>query len=104
MKSTNDLIINVEGVGDFRMRRRNMRLEMAIAAEFSRLTEGVETPAPHLSLLASWISTLKVLTVEAPEGWDILEMDPLDDDTYAKLAKVHRALREAETASRERAA
>lgn len=98
--SPTDFQIPVDGIGTFTFARRRMRDEMAIAAEFSRLTEGVETPTPYLASVAGWISTIKVLTVEAPEGWDMDSMDPLDEDTYAKLVKVHTALREKEASFR----
>ena len=88
-----DFHVIVEGVGSFRFARRTMRDEMNIAVEFSRLTHGIETPSPTLHLMASWISTLTVLTVSAPEGWDIYSMDPLDDATYSRLLAVHSALR-----------
>lgn len=91
-----DFTITVDGIGAFTFGRRSMRDELSIAAEFSRLTEGVETPTPYLATVAGWISTLKVLTVNAPDGWDIDAMDPLDEDTYAKLLKVHASLREKE--------
>ncbi|SAK98667.1 hypothetical protein AWB80_07567 [Caballeronia pedi] len=84
---------HVEGVGTFTFARRNMRRELAIATEFSRLTEGVATPSPFLETVAGMISTLKVLTLLAPAGWDLDELDPLDDESYAKLMKVHAALR-----------
>ncbi|MBN6729293.1 hypothetical protein [Burkholderia multivorans] len=101
----NDLIdFTADGIGEFRARRRTMRLELAIAAEFARLTEGVEKPTEFLALVAGWISQLKVLTVSAPDGWDILAMDPLEDDTYSKLAMVYAAFRDAETKAREGAA
>lgn len=94
--SNTDFQITVDGIGTFTFARRRLRDEMAIGAEFSRLTEGVETPTPYLASVAGWVSTLKVLTVEAPEGWDIDAMDPLDEDTYAKLVTVHTALRDKE--------
>lgn len=94
--SNTDFQAPVDGIGTFTFARRRMRDEMAIAAEFSRLTEGVETPTPYLASVAGWISTLKVLTVASPDGWDIDAMDPLDEDTYANLVKVHTALREKE--------
>jgi hypothetical protein len=96
LPNSTDFQITIDDIGTFTFGRRRMRDELAIAAEFSRLTEGVETPTPFLANVAGWISVLKVLTVEAPEGWDIDAMDPLDDDTYAKLVKVHVALREKE--------
>lgn len=85
--------LHVDGIGAFTFARRNMRAELAIAAEFSRLTEGVETPSAFLETIAGWISTLKVLTLKAPDGWLLDELDPLDDENYALLMKVHAALR-----------
>lgn len=83
----------IPGVGHFVFARRTMRDEMRVAAEYSRLTEGVETPTPFLETIAGWIATLKVLIVSAPAGWDLDEMDPLDDDVYARIASVNKALR-----------
>lgn len=96
LPNINDFTVPVEGIGAFTFARRKLRDEMAIGSEYSRLTEGVDTPTPWLEAVAGWISTLKVLTVKAPDGWDIDELDPLDPDSYAKLRKVHSALREKE--------
>jgi len=95
-----DFTIPVDDIGTFRFGRRTLRDEMRIGAEYSRLTEGVETPTASLDLIAGWIATLKVMTVEAPAGWDIDAMDPLDDGTYAKLLKVHAAFRQKESSFR----
>lgn len=91
-----DFQLDVEGVGHFVFGRRTLRDEARIAAEYSRLTEGVATPTEDLVLLASWMSTLAVLTSGAPEGWDVDGLDPLDPDTYTRLGKVYAALREKE--------
>ena len=91
-----DFQVSVDDIGTFTFARRRLRDEMAIGAEVSRLTEGVDTPTPFLAIVSGWVGTLKVLTVAAPDGWDLDEMDPLEDDTYSKLAKVHKALREKE--------
>lgn len=96
LPTNTDFQATVDGIGTFTFAKRRMRDELAIASEFSRLTEGVEMPTTYLSSVAGWISTLKVLTVRAPDDWDIDEMDPLDPDTYEKLVKVHTALREKE--------
>jgi hypothetical protein len=93
---TQEFDVHVEGVGAFTFARRNMRRELAIAAEFSRLTEGVDKPSAFLDTVAGWISTLKVLTLHGPDGWDLDELDPLDDENYACMLKVHAALREKE--------
>ena len=94
--------VHVDEVGTFTFARRNMRAEIAIAAEYSRLTEGVAQPSAFLDTVAGWISTLKTLTLVAPSGWDIEELDPLDDEAYALLLKVHAALREKEGSFRRR--
>lgn len=95
-----DFYVEVEGVGVFSFAKRQLRDEMRIAAEYSRLTEGVETPTEFLAIMGGWLAALKVLTVSAPSDWDLDTMDPLDDGTYAKIAKVHNALREKENSFR----
>lgn len=96
-----DFFVVVDGVGNFSFAKRKLADEMRITAEYSRLTEGVETPTVWLELVAGWISALKILMVSAPDGWDIDEMDPLDQDTYTTLGKVHQALRDKETSFRQ---
>jgi len=88
-----DFHVDVDGVGHFVFAHRTVRDEIRISAEFSRLTEGCETPTSYLENMAGWISVLKVLTVEAPHGWEPERMDPLDEDTHPKIVKVFRALR-----------
>lgn len=90
-----DFSVDVEGIGTFIFARRTMRDEIRIQREFARIIDGVE-PTAWLAQVGGWLSDLGVLTVEAPEDWDIDGMDPLDDETYAKLLKVHTALREKE--------
>jgi len=94
-----DFNVDVEGVGTFVFGRRKMADHVKINVEYSRLTEGVE-PTPWLYMVATWLSVLKVLTVRAPEGFVVDELDPLDDDTYGKLLKVHAALRAKEDSFR----
>jgi hypothetical protein len=95
-----DYVVPVKGVGDFRFGRRTMRDQMKIQAEYSRLTEGIETPTEFFAVIAGAMATLKVLTVTAPDGWDIDEMDPLEEDTYNNLVAVHAALRQKEESFR----
>jgi len=94
--SATDFTVDVPEVGSFSFARRMMRDEIRIAVEYSKLTEGVETPTVWLDTIATWLSTLKVLTVRSPEDWDLDGMDPQDEETYRKLLLVHRALREKE--------
>ena len=91
--SPTDFYVDVESVGRFRFARRTMRDELRIGTEYSRLTEGVDTPTPWLEMFAGVIATLKVLAVEVPDGWDLEEMDPLDTETYNRMISVHNQLR-----------
>lgn len=86
----------VEGVGTFEIRRRTLRVEIQVGAEFARLTEGEEQIPAWLRDLCEMTSAVKVLAVKAPDGWDVDGMDPQEPATYEKLAKVYRAIREAE--------
>lgn len=86
-----DFTVPVEGIGTFTFGRRTMRDEISIQVEFARLIEGVE-PTAWLQAVGGWLSALRVLTVKSPDGWDLDDMDPLDDDTYARLNKVYEAL------------
>ena len=94
-----DFDVPVEGIGTFTFGRRKMADEIAIQVEYARIIDGVQ-PTDWLALVAGWISALKTLTVRAPAGWNVDEMDPLEDETYAKLAKVHAALVEKERSFR----
>jgi hypothetical protein len=86
-----DFTVPVEGVGTFTFGRRKMADEIKIQVEYARMIDGVE-PTQWLSLVCGWMAALRTLTVNAPDGWDIEEMDPLDDETYSKLMRVHAAL------------
>jgi hypothetical protein len=97
-----DFTVDVEGIGSFRFARRRMTDELQINAEYSRLTDGVAAPTPYLASLASMISELAVLTVKAPDGWDVMDLDPLDDATFGRIAKVSLAFREKENSFRPR--
>jgi len=92
--SPNTFVVTVPEVGAFEIRRRTLRVQMAIHAELNRLTEG----APLASLsdwfidLCSLVAELKGLIVKAPDGWSMEEIDPLDDG-YDRLRAVYRAIR-----------
>ncbi len=89
--SPTDFSIDVEGIGRFVFARRKMADEIKIQVEYARLIEGVE-PTTWLAAVAGWISALSVLTVIAPAGWNIDEMDPTEDETYSRMNAVHKAL------------
>lgn len=100
--SQSDFTVTVEGLGDFIFGRRVMRDELKIQAEFRRMTDGLDDPGSELSLVARWISVLKVLMVRAPsKQWEDLEtIDPLDPDSYTGLMRIYEALREKERSFR----
>lgn len=98
-KNKTDFIVDVKGEGRFTFARRTMADEIEIQREYARHAGGVE-PTVWLATLAEYLSTLAVLTVEAPDSWDVDAMDPLDDETYKRLGRVFAALRERENTFR----
>jgi hypothetical protein len=94
-----DFVVKVEGVGSFTFGKRTMRDEIAIQVEFARIIDGVE-PTAWLQTVGGWLSTLRVLTVRAPAGFDADDLDPLDDVSYATMGKVYEALAEQERSFR----
>lgn len=91
----NDYYIDVPDIGRFRCARRTMMIEVEVQREYASMAGGVE-PTAWLVTIAEYLSTLRVLIVDAPEGWDMDDMDPLDDETYQQLGRVFAALRERE--------
>lgn len=94
MKNTYPLV--VEGIGSFECQRRTLRTEIKIGAEFARLTEGEETIPSWLRDLCELTSTLKVVVVNGPPGWDVDSLDAQDSATYETLTKVYQAIKVAE--------
>jgi hypothetical protein len=86
----------IEGVGAFVFRRRTLRDEIRIGAEHERLTEGLESVSEGFRRLTYMLAALGVLTVDAPPGWDPMDLDPLDPATFDKVGAVYGGLREAE--------
>lgn len=85
--------VTVDGVGEFTFRRRGMRDQFQIEGNVRKTTGG------GLELLdngALAFETLAALTISAPEDWDLLALDPLDEGDWKKMMAVFRALRAAE--------
>ena len=97
--SLSDFNVSVEGVGNFTFARRKMDDEIAVQVEFARMINGVE-PTAWLQAVCGWLAALRVLTVRSPDGWSLDDLDPLEDDVYARLSKVHAALVEKERSFR----
>jgi hypothetical protein len=87
--------VDVSGIGAFLFKSRTLRDQFRIEAEALRILGGpVDDEALRSGAIA--FAALIVLTVEAPEGWDLDSFDPLDPDDTAKVFTVHRSLRDAE--------
>lgn len=88
--------LEVEGVGVFEVRRRNMRVTAQVGAEFNRLTEGQTSLSPFFGQFCDMFATLKVLIVSGPDGWDLDNLDPDDPDSFELMGKVYGAIKEKE--------
>jgi hypothetical protein len=86
-----DFRVAVADLGEFVFGKRTMRDEIASQVEYARMIDGV-SPTPWLETVCGAMADLKVLTVRAPEGWDVDDLEPHDPATYAKLINAHRAL------------
>lgn len=101
-ESPSEFVVDVEGVGQFVFAKRNMRREIKATIELRKFTEGVEVDKFTLAVL-SILAELKALTISGPKRWgpdELDDLDPLDDEVYAKILKVGEALREKERSFR----
>lgn len=95
-----DYTVTADGIGTFTFgRRNNMRDELDVQREYSSILRGV-TPTVWFDTLANWFAIFRVMTVHAPDGWDLEAFDPMADDTYAKLQRVYDAMSEKESSFR----
>lgn len=93
--------VAVEGVGTFQFRRRTMRDELRILAAQERLMEGLDLVSTIFQQTTRAFASLEILTVQAPDGWDLMALDPLDPDTFDVIGRVWRGLRDAEVRFRD---
>ena len=103
LPSTTDIVVPVDGIGVFTFAKKTMRDQFAIESEYSRLTEGVETVTEFLWSAANSFANLKVLTVSAPEGWNLEGLDPDKAEDWEKLKRVWSALRDKQLSFRKTA-
>jgi hypothetical protein len=88
--------VDVEGVGRFVFRKRRVPDQVKIQVEYQEAKgEAQMLPEWMWDALNAWCA-LKVLTVQAPPGWDLDEIDPSDGEQTGRLVAVWEALREAE--------
>lgn len=94
----NDFTVNVPDLGKFTFARRTLRDELAISAEFARLSEGAPVTGPA-ALVMTALADLVVLTVGAPDGLDpdsLLASDATDGGTFDRALAIWGALRDKE--------
>lgn len=100
----NDFALDVEGIGNFIFGRRTGRDRFRIAAEFHRLTEGLQVGESEFGLAAESVATIRVLMVEGPDDIKpLLDLDApstSEQDGDAKLLRVFFALRQKELSFR----
>ncbi|HWY24442.1 MAG TPA: hypothetical protein VNX47_05950 [Nevskia sp.] len=94
MKGPNTFPATVPGVGEFIFRRRTMGAYIQIKAEVSRYLDGVAVPTADLNKMAFAFATLKVLTIKAPEGWNLDALDSDDEEAWVKVGAVQGVLEE----------
>lgn len=99
IESSSDFPVQVEGIGTFIFGYRKLQDELRIQVEYARITESVPATV-WLFNLATYISALRVLLVKAPDGWDLDELDPLDEETFIQIERVFSALRAKEDSFR----
>lgn len=92
IESSSDFPVVVEGIGTFMFGYRKLADELRIQVEYARITEGVPATV-WLFNLATYLSALRVLMVKAPNGWNLEELDPLDEETFILIERVFTALR-----------
>lgn len=98
----NDYSVPVEGLGNFTFARRTLNDELRVQAEYSRIIDGVDQPTVWLHSLATWMSTLRVLMVAGPAGWDLEELDPIEPETFDQISSVYAAMRAKEDSFRKK--
>lgn len=102
----NDFVVEVEGLGTFVFGRRTGRDRFRIAADYHRLTEGLDVSDNDFGMAAEALATVKTLLVEGPaEIMAMLDLDaPADPspEADAKLLRVFFALRQKELSFRPR--
>lgn len=99
--SSTDFFVDVPAIGRFSFARRTPREIYKIRANYNTLTEGYEDKKGNLETGAFMFSTLDVLMVSAPDGFDLDKLDPVMDDNWEDtVIDVFRALRAKELSFR----
>lgn len=95
MTVQNTYPVSVPEVGDFVFRKRDLKVQVAIQADVSRMLNG-QVDDPQLKRFVGVVQSLVHLTVQAPKDWAPLAVDPLEPEQTERLWLVHDAMRDAE--------
>jgi hypothetical protein len=87
--------VEVPEIGRFIFRKRRVPDQVKIESIADRMTDGPVEDAELRHIAMAW-ATLKTLTIEAPKGWDVEDIDPLEAADLDKMWKVWGALRKQE--------
>lgn len=87
--------VTVPDIGSFTFRKRRVPDQVKIEAMALKFTDGPTDDAELRHIAMAW-ATLSTLTVEGPKGWDLEEIDPLEQSDTDKMWAVWRALRKQE--------
>jgi hypothetical protein len=96
MRDPTTFPVTVDGVGSFVCRRRTMRTAIAITAEYSRLTEGMEQVPVAFAGICNFIAYLKVMVLTGPSDWDPYLTDPDSQTDMDRMGEVYAAVKDAE--------
>ena len=101
--SLSDFPIVVDGVGAFSFARRTLGDAIKIRGDYLRLCGELGEGDKEISAYANIISSLNVLCVSAPAGWEDIELLDLtgDDDVLNRLIELFEKLRGAEDSFRQ---
>lgn len=91
------LRVEVPGIGVFLFRHRTFRDSIRIAAEVEQMLGFQSGVSGGLQSVAAMFATLTTLLEEAPAGFDLETMDPLNDSSLSRLEEVYLALRAVES-------
>jgi hypothetical protein len=81
------MVIEVPDLGTFKFRHRTIKDQLWIEREAMEMLGG-ETESAHLRSCAIALATVERLTIEAPDGWDIQTVDPLDGGAVSEVYRV----------------
>lgn len=95
MKEPRTYLVDVEGVGTFTFRRRTIGDLARIPNQAILILGGIPQHAWLLDQ-ATMLAELEVLTVKSPDGWDMDDLDPVDEHDVARVRLVHGRLIEEE--------